>query len=136
VQLLGPSPGPARSLTERSPPVTAFDTEVWAQIKTRVRSELQLRGTSLGVLAEETDLSRNTFEKVLSPKGVTPGRLVAEKLERWLSDRGTGNEWLRLPLTRGTVVCTVAHPTMQWRLRPAACPSSSATNLATRPQSR
>ena len=50
----------------------------------RIRGELELRGISMGVLAQESGLPRSTLEKVLSPKGAAPGRLIAEKLAAWL----------------------------------------------------
>jgi len=83
-------PSPTRPLpAPRSPAITTMDTEAWAILKTRVRDELKLRQLSLGDLAAATGIPRSTLEKTLSPKGVTPGRLVAEKLEAWLATQSS-----------------------------------------------
>jgi hypothetical protein len=72
-----------KPLDSRSP---AIDAERWGELKGNVRARLDLYKQSIGDLAAETGLSRSSLEHCLSPKGSPPGRLIAERLERWLTE--------------------------------------------------
>jgi hypothetical protein len=58
-------------------------------LKGKIRTTLDLRKFSIGDLAEQTELARSSLEHCLAPKGNPPGRLLAERLERWLAETTT-----------------------------------------------
>ena len=97
--LADPEEHPSRPLVPRSPSISTADSADWSALKPRVRAELSLHNMSLGDLSQASNIPRGTLEKVLSPKGSTPGRLIADQLAAWLSAR---TEPARVPLSAET----------------------------------
>jgi lambda repressor-like predicted transcriptional regulator len=85
--LADPEDHPSRPLVARSPTISTVDSADWAILKPRLRAELDLRGLSLADLARDAGIPLATVQKVLSPKGLVPGRLIASTLSAWLAGR-------------------------------------------------
>ena len=85
--LADPDDQPSRPLVARSPTISTVDSEDWLSLKPRLRAELELRGMSLVDLAKDADIPLATVQKVLSPKGLVPGRLIADRMQAWLDSR-------------------------------------------------
>lgn len=77
----------SRPLAPRSPSISNADGAAWAILKVQIRTYLDLHGMTLGDLSQASNIPRGTLEKVLSPKGSTPGRLIADTLSAWLATR-------------------------------------------------
>ncbi|HXC11551.1 MAG TPA: hypothetical protein VNV39_01775 [Stellaceae bacterium] len=77
----------SRLLASRSPSISAIDSDDWAALKPQIRAELDLAGMSLADLARDAGVPLSTVQKTLSPHGLTPGRLIADKLAAWLDTR-------------------------------------------------
>jgi hypothetical protein len=100
VGLLADDGSAGRPLDGRSPPISTGDAETWrTDLRPRIRTQLDLAGMSLGDLANATGLNRSTLEKCLSPNGVTPGALLAGKLEAWLAGQSAAPEPEPAPIT-------------------------------------
>jgi hypothetical protein len=85
--LADPDDQPSRPLVARSPTISTVDSEDWAILKPRLRAELELREMSLADLAKDAGIPLATVQKVLSPKGLVPGRLIADRMQAWLDSR-------------------------------------------------
>ena len=80
----------ARSLLARSPVISPVDRDGWAVLKPEIRTRLQTSGMTIADLADTSGIAKKTLDKVLSPRGKAPGRLIADRLAAWLETRGAG----------------------------------------------